>query len=82
MDTFAPIKDEASRRHPDDRDDSDAQSDIDSNATNDDDLKDEDYVIPGTGAKDMPLLKSSSKLTGGSYQTVRLRRRTLYLFSC
>jgi hypothetical protein len=83
MDEFAAyVKDEAPRRHPEDRDDSeDEKSEIDSNAT-DEELNNEDYVIPGTGPNDMPLLKSSSKLTGGSHQTVCFHSLFLFLFLC
>lgn len=72
MDAFAPVKDEASRRHPEDLVDSDIESEIDSNASIDfenDAHDNEDFVIPGTGPKDMPLFKPSSKLSG-SHQTV------------
>ncbi|KAA8896094.1 thioredoxin-like protein [Sphaerosporella brunnea] len=70
MDTFAPVIDEASRRHPEDRGDSeDEKSEIDSNATDVDISDHEDYVIPGTGPNDMAFLKFSSRLTGGSHQT-------------
>lgn len=72
MDEFAPVKDEASRRHPEDEEDLNI-SDTDSNLSNDiDNLNledDEDFEIPGTGSNDMPIFKNSSKLTG-SYQTV------------
>ncbi|KAI5845505.1 thioredoxin-like protein [Tricharina praecox] len=71
MDAFAPVKDEASRRHPEDLVDSDIESEIDSNASIDfenDAHDNEDFVIPGTGPKDMPLFKPSSKLSG-SHQT-------------
>ncbi|KAF8534292.1 hypothetical protein BDD12DRAFT_429747 [Trichophaea hybrida] len=76
MDSFAPVKDEASRRHPEDRQDSDVGSDIDSNASiNDFDIdskNDDDFEIPGTGPNDMSFFKNSTKLTG-SYQTVSLQ---------
>ena len=75
------VKDEAPRRHPEDAYDSDIGSDLDNldSLTFEDDGDDEhtthntanttDFDIPGTGPNDMPIFKSSSKLTG-SYQTV------------
>jgi len=80
MDSFAPVKDEASRRHPEDLEDSDVESDIASTASIDQDDQDpdnEDLPIPGTGPKDMPLFKPSSKLSG-SHQTVSLLPTSCY----
>jgi len=72
MDSSAKVKGKASRRHPEDLVNSDAESGIDSN-TNiglyTEYPDNEDFVIPGTGPKDMPLFKPSSKLSG-SHQTV------------
>ncbi|KAI5816286.1 thioredoxin-like protein [Pyronema omphalodes] len=71
MDTFAPVKDEASRRHPEDSDSN--ASDIDDTNLDDINLEDTDSSIPGHGNidlnKTMPLFNSSSKLLAGSYQT-------------